>query len=199
MKEHPALKNLFTEVVSGKYGWDRWGLLGILSDYVLNYVDGDIIEIGCGESSIYFSTLAEKYNRRCYHVEYSKSGVENMTNTQGYFGMNSDVFRMTSNEFFNSGAISLNPPSIALAFIDGDHSYGQAKRDYLNIVHRVVNGGYIFLHDTLPPDKSWIVPEKCGKVYKLRMELEAAEHLEVFSFDKSAFNVGLTMVRKLHH
>jgi hypothetical protein len=34
MNEHPALKNLYQEVVSGKYHWQRWGLLGVLCDYV---------------------------------------------------------------------------------------------------------------------------------------------------------------------
>ena len=100
--EHPALKNLYKEVINDVYHWDRWGLLSVLCDYVLNYTKGDIVEIGCGESSIYLSKLAEKYNRKCYHIEYSKSGVENMKNTKGYFGKNSQVFNMKSNDFFDS-------------------------------------------------------------------------------------------------
>ena len=52
MAEHKALKNLYEQVVSGSFGWDRWGLLSVLSDYVLNYNKGAIVEIGCGESSI---------------------------------------------------------------------------------------------------------------------------------------------------
>jgi hypothetical protein len=85
MAEHPALKNLYQQVVSGSFGWDRWGLLGVLSDCILSHVKGNILEIGCGESSIYLSSLAVKYNRTCFHVEYSKSGVDNMKNTEGYF------------------------------------------------------------------------------------------------------------------
>ena len=67
--EHEGLKNLYAQVVEGKWLWDRWGLLSVLCDYVLYYTQGQILEIGCGESSIHLSKLAEKYNRRCYHCE----------------------------------------------------------------------------------------------------------------------------------
>lgn len=193
--EHPGLKNLYNEVVSGKFRWERWGLLSVLCDYVLTYTPGDIIEIGCGESSIYLSQLAEKYNRICYHVEYSRSGVENMKNTQGYFGKNSKVFNMKSEDFFNKETLT----PLALAFIDGDHNYEVVTYDFEKVEENMGIGGYIFLHDTLPPDDSWKVPEKCGTVYKLREDLEAdvrnGEPIEVFTFPRSAFDVGLTMVR----
>lgn len=192
MTEHPALKNLYKEVIEGKYGWDRWGLLSCLSDCILNYTKGDLLEIGCGESSIYFSKLAEKYDRICYHVEFSKSGVENMRNTKGYFGKNSVVYNCKSDEFFEME----RPTPLALAFIDGDHDYEQVAKDYFNVLPYVeIAGGFIFLHDTLPPDKSWMVPEKCGTVYKLREELEDYMTGSIFTFPFSAFGVGLTMVK----
>jgi len=196
MKEHPALKNLYNEVVAGNFGWSRWGLLAVLSDFVLDYTQGDILEIGCGESSIYLSKLAEKYHRKCYHVEYSKSGVENMKNTKGYFGQNSQVFNMKSDEFFDSiRNADIGYPNLALAFIDGDHEYEQVKKDFINTFNYIVPNGYVFLHDTYPPDDSWKVPEKCGTVYKLREQLEK-DNREIFTFNRSAFNVGLTMLRK---
>lgn len=190
--EHPALANLYKEVIKGKWIWDRWGLLSVLSDYVLYYTKGDILEIGCGESSIYLSKLAEKYNRKCYHIEYSKSGVENMKNTKGYFGKNSQVFNMKSEEFFNTARMT----SLALAFIDGDHNYEEVRKDFFKTSIFIPKSSYIFLHDSLPPDYTWTVPEKCGTVFKLRKEIEKNEGFECFTFDKSAFNVGLTMVRR---
>jgi hypothetical protein len=193
MNEHPALKNLYEEVVSGKYHWQRWGLLGVLCDYVLTFRKGHILEIGSGESSIYFSQLAEKHNRFCYHVEYSKSGIENMKNTNGYFGSMSKIFNMKSDEFFEKGYLQ---NKISLAFIDGDHTYEQVSRDYYNTIKHMEKGGYIFLHDTCPPDESWTVDHKCGTVYKLRKEIE--EHSGILSFtfkENTAFGVGLTMVR----
>ena len=193
MSEHPALKNLYKNILAGNFGWDRWGLLGVLSDCVLNFVDGNILEIGCGESSVYFSRLAEKYNRRCFHVEYSKSGVENMKNTTGYFGKNSIVYNCKSDKFFQDASTNMK---FALAFIDGDHLYQPVQRDFWNASTHLVPGGFIFLHDTYPPDKSWTVEHKCGTVFKLRQDLENLEEWEVFTFPFTAFNVGLTMVRK---
>lgn len=194
--EHQGLKNLYEEVVSGRYMWERWGLLGVICDYVLYYTQGDILEIGCGESSIYLSQLAEKYNRTCFHVEYSKSGVHNMQNTKGYFGLRSKVFNQKSEDFFKE----VKPSPLALAFIDGDHDYYVVKDDFDNVWDYVVENGYIFLHDTLPPNESWTVPEKCGTVFRLREDLETLNYtsdvIEVFTFPKSAFDVGLTMIRK---
>jgi len=194
MGEHPGLKNLYQQVVFGqwKMGWDRWGLMSVLADCVLNYVDGNILEIGCGESSIFLSRLAEKYDRTCYHVEYSKSGVENMKNTKGYFGKNSIIYNGKSDDFFIDASMS----PLALAFIDGDHTSEVVKRDFENTERHLVDGGFIFLHDTLPPDESWIGEAKCGTVFVLRRYLETRDDLEVFTFPFTAFNVGLTMVRR---
>jgi hypothetical protein len=191
--EHEGLKNLYEQVINGNWMWERWGLLGVLSDYVLMYTNGDIIEIGCGESSIHLSKLAEKYNRVCYHIEYSKSGVENMRNTKGYFGEKSVVYNVKSDEFFEMET----PTPLALGFIDGDHDYDVVKNDFDSIWEVLVPNGYIFLHDTLPPSSAWKVPEKCGTVYYLREDLEAINDvLDIFTFPRSAFDVGLTMVRK---
>jgi len=197
MSEHPALKNLYKQVVSGVFNWERWGLLSVLSDYVLYFTEGDILEIGCGESSIHLSKLAEKYNRRCYHCEFSRSGVTNMKNTKGYFGKNSEVFNMKSDEFFDSiSNADIGYPRLALAFIDGDHVYEQVKKDFMHTFNYVVHDGVIFLHDTYPPDDSWKVPQRCGTVYKLREELEDWPNIQMFTFKRSAFDVGLTMIQK---
>ena len=198
MSEHPALKNLYKQVVSGVFNWERWGLLSVLSDYVLYFTEGDILEIGCGESSIHLSKLAEKYNRRCYHCEFSISGVNNMKDTKGYFGKNSQVFNMKSEDFFNSiETAEIGRPRLALAFIDGDHVYEVVKKDFIHTFNYVVNQGFIFLHDTYPPDDSWKVPQRCGTVYKLREELEDWPNIEMFTFKRSAFDVGLTMIQKI--
>jgi predicted O-methyltransferase YrrM len=190
--EHPALKNLYEEVVSGKFSWERWGLLSVLADYCLFFNKGDILEIGTGESSIHFSKLAEKYNRKCYHCDYSRSGMENLKNTNGYFGNNSITYTGKSDDFFNE--TKLTP--ISFAFIDGDHTYEAAKNDFNNTLKYLVNGGMIALHDSYPPTKEWLSESKCGTVNKLRIELEERRDLEIFTFKNSAFDVGLSLVQK---
>lgn len=195
--EHIALRNLYEQVVNGSFKWQRWGLLSVLCDYVLYYNQGDILEIGICETSIHLSKLAEKYHRNCYHVDYSKSLIENMSNTKGYFGDNSKVFNMKSIDFFNSlSNADIGYPKLALAFIDGDHEYEVVKEDFYNTLKYLVQDGYIFLHDSYPPTKEWTIESKCGTVYLFRKELENNDNFDVFTFPKSAFDVGLTMVRK---
>lgn len=195
--EHKGLRDLHTQVMKGDFQWERWGLLRCLSDFVLHYSNGDILEIGCGESSIHFSRLAEMYGRKCYHIEFSKSGVENMKNTPGYFGSNSQVFNMKSDEFFNAlKNADIGYPSLSIAFIDGDHIYEQVKKDFDNVLPYVLDTGYIFFHDTYPRTEDWTTEQRCGTVYLLRRELEQRDDLDVFTFTRTAFDVGLTMVRK---
>jgi hypothetical protein len=196
MGEHPALKNLYNQVIEDRFKWKRWGLFGVLCDYILTFKKGHILEIGCGESSIYLSKMAEKHNCICYHVEYSKSGVVNMKNTNGYFGNNSKIFNMKSDEFFEKKYIKNSDNKISLAFIDGDHKYEQVSKDYYNTLDNMEKGGYIFLHDTCPPDNTWTTENKCGTVYKLRQEIEENSRIHSFTFkENTAFGVGLTMVR----
>ncbi|HEY5316624.1 MAG TPA: class I SAM-dependent methyltransferase [Solirubrobacteraceae bacterium] len=93
-------------------------------------------------------------------------------------------WHMSSDEFFASydGA----PP--ALIFIDGDHTYAQARRDYENAGRILAPGGVIALHDTWPGEEANATPDKCGEVWRLEREITA----EKFTF--AAFP-GLTLVR----
>jgi hypothetical protein len=165
-----------------------------LADYVLYFTQGDILEIGVCESSIYFSALAEKYGRTVYHNDLQHSVVVNCKTVPGYFGKNSKVYGgMSSDEFFRT--VKFDNP-MALIFIDGDHMYEQVKRDFENCSKILAPNGYIFMHDTSPPNENWLTPSTCGTVYKLRREIEASPDWELFTFHKSAWEVGLSMIRR---
>jgi len=205
MPEHVKMRELYNLVsdwdpskllFSKNFGWDRWGLFGILADYVLYYTPGNIIEVGICETSIFLTQLGTKYNRKVYHNDLQHSVVENCKTIPEYFGPNSQTFTMPSDEFFKTVKFEL---PIALAFIDGDHLYEFAKRDFYNALKLLHPDGYIFLHDTLPPDVSWTGEGSCGTVYKLREEIESNPELEIFSFKKSAWDVGLSIVQKCNN
>lgn len=202
MKEHKGSRDLYDQVAnweecsipfSKTFGWTRFGLLGVLSDYVLSYTQGDVVEIGVCETSIFFTKLAYKYKRKVFHCDIQRSVIENCKTVDGYFKHDSVIFRGSSDDFFKN--VKFTP--IALGYIDGDHVYEQVKKDFDNLFNHVVKGGFIFLHDTYPPDKSWTTENKCGTVFKLREDLEKRTDIECFTFTKSAWDVGLTMVRKL--
>jgi hypothetical protein len=193
--------------------WDRMGLLAMLVDYVLYYSPGNILEIGVGESSIYLSTLAQKYSRHICHCDLQQSVIINAATVPGYFMTPFTVvvegekrpfeelsphkcilFIGHSDNFFEE----VPPAQLAVAFIDGDHLYEQVRKDFFNVVPRMHPEGYIFLHDTYPPDASWTGETSCGTVYQLRREIESMrDQFECFTFPRSALNVGLTMVRLL--
>ena len=175
------------------YSWARWKLLNVLSDFTLFYVEGDIVEIGIGESSASFTSLSKKYNIKVYHCDISGERVRNHTEAGIYFDLTrNSVFLGPSDDFFKE----INLPPIALGFIDGNHMYEQVKKDFENLFSYVVDHGVIFLHDTYPKGENGIDALNCGTSYILRQELEKDSRVDCFTFVRSARNVGLTMVRK---
>jgi len=205
-KEHPGSRDFYDTIAawedcsipfSANMRWDRFGILGVLGDYVLTYTPGNIVEIGIGESSVYLTKLAQKYNRKVYHCDLQQSHTVNMSTVPGILHTEGIVYTGRSDDFFSEVKLE----SIALGFIDGDHTYEQVKRDFENIFNILVEDGYIFLHDTYPPTEEYLPPTSCGDVYRFRQELEDrafhTQDIDVFTFPRSAMDVGFTMVRKL--
>ncbi len=193
---------------SKKDGWGRFGILAVLGDLVLYSVQGDIFEIGVGESSIYLTKLSQKHNRCIIHCDIAASKIVNPMTVPGYLTdgltyvtpQSSDTsfkhclaYAGSSDEFFKQ--IKLTP--IALGFIDGDHLYEQVKKDFWNLIPYIVDDGVIFLHDTYPANENDLSENRCGTVYKLRQEIEKCNEFDCFTFTKIvAMGVGITMVRK---
>jgi len=202
--EHPGSRELmdyvkrsewdkYTIPFSPERKWERWGLFGILADFVLTYIKGDIIEVGVCETSIYLSFLAKKYNRKVYHCDIQRSVIENCKTVEGYFNDNAIIVCDSSDNFFKDTQFT----PIALTFIDGEHDFLQVRRDFENAFDLTVPGGYLFIHDTMPLNEEYLGPSRCGDVYRLRKFLEGRRDLwDIFTFPHSAWNVGLTMVRK---
>ncbi|MES2218078.1 MAG: class I SAM-dependent methyltransferase [Pseudomonadota bacterium] len=98
-------------------------------------------------------------------------------------GINHSHIKVQSNEFFNlwssantvtdlAGRNVLLGGEIAFAYIDGDHSYAQAKQDFLNIDKFLAPGGYIFFDDSANNSKFG-----CHKVALEVKELPAYKHI----------------------
>ncbi len=189
--------------------WDRMGLLAILADFYLNYSKGNILEIGAGESTVYFSWLARKYNRQAFFCDIQQSIYVNALTVDGYFQGEHIIIREGEDKtniksnFPNTIYIGdstkmfkdINLPSLAVALIDGGHMYEQVKKDFWNIFPLIEETGAIFLHDLNPPNEEYHNENLCGTGFRLRKELEENKDLDVFTFVRSAINVGLTMVR----
>jgi len=199
---HPGSKELYERIgtwhnfpipFSKEFGWERWGLMGVLADFVLYYTQGNIIEIGIGESSLYFTRLARKYGRKVFHCDIQKSDYENLSTVPDFFDEKNLMFCGSSDQFFKEISLS----SIALGFIDGDHLCEQVEKDFENLFALLVDNGYIFFHDLHPSDEFNTVETRSGDGYILRKKLEQRGDLDIFTFPTSAWDAGLTLVRKI--
>lgn len=218
MSEHPGSRDTYDTIAqwiapdfffSKRDLWDRFGMLGVFGDFVLSCTKGSILEIGVGESSIYLTGISRKYNRRIWHCDVSTSKILNPMTIPGYLSPDLTymeerdevpntlercvLYAGTSDSFFRRLPID----DLALAFIDGDHVYEQAKRDFDNVWPLIVENGYVLLHDTHPPSAEWTSENACGEVYRLRQELQKRDDLDILTLPRGcAIGVGLTIVRK---
>lgn len=172
------------------HDWGKWRLLEMLSDFVLFYVKGDIVEIGIGETTSNFTALSLKFNRIVYHCDISSMRIDEYE--ESFNRERNSVSVCSSDDFFRDVKLS----SIALGFIDGAHMYDQVKKDFENLFMRIVDDGYIFIHDTYPLNAELTKDDACSTSYILRQELEKDNRVDCFTFPESSYGVGLTMVRK---
>ena len=177
-------------LVAGKpseeyFKMNGWPLLDALVPIILFYRPHCIVEIGAGESTSVLAKIAEKFGVKLYSCD--KSPRKNKV----YFEDHIFVQKMSvdfMDEFDDTPAVVL---------IDADHSYKMAKMEFDFFFDKLVPGGVIFLHDTMPPTEEYINPTACHDVYKLRQELEhRTDEMDCFTWPYTAEWCGLTMVIK---
>lgn len=191
--------------------WHRMGMMGVFSDFVLHCTPGAVAEVGVGESSIYLSRVAKKYGRTIFHCDMAPDKILNPLTAAGYLTEegedlretpggapkyftrgNSHFFSCSSDEFF----AAIKEP-LAFTFIDGDHNFEQAKKDFVNALMRTVDNGYILLHDTYPPDEEMTHEARCGDVYKLRQWIAGLREVDAITLPRGCcMGVGVTICRK---
>jgi hypothetical protein len=141
---------------SKKDVWHRFGMLGVFGDYVLSCTQGDVLEIGCGESSIYLGHLAKKWNRRSFHCDIAPDKILNPLTVPGYMPqgdhiISPNIHSSTAQHVLFSGSsvelfekMEITP--LALSFIDGDHTYEQASLDFWNCVQLLMVISFYMTH-----------------------------------------------------
>lgn len=100
------------------------------------------------------------------------------------------TLQITSDEFFQS-----NPDKFDIVFIDGLHTYDQVRRDVVNSINYLQEGGAIALHDMLPRGwKEQHVPSLTkawnGDVWKVAFELSNTAGID-FKIVKIDHGVGV--------
>jgi len=134
------------------------------------------LEIGCAENTLFNSV---------YAVE--KTGVDPVS------GGN---IRKKSDDFFNSTKAKYD-----VIFIDGLHTYSQVRKDVINSIKHLSEGGYIVLHDMLPRNwKEHHIPILTrglwtGDVWKVGFELAESDGID-FKIIKIDCGVGVFRVTR---
>jgi hypothetical protein len=106
---------------------------------------------------------------------------------------NMEYHQMTTDEYFSK----LDPITVFdVVFIDADHSYEQSLIDFNNVKDRVIEDGFIFLHDTYPHDSKMFDPGMCNDVYKTALHIKTY-FIDDFEILTLPFNPGVTMVKKI--
>ena len=168
--------NLFVENFRGKLHFDfppnyfRWDLIEYL---ITKNGYSDYLEIGCDQNQLF-----------------SKIKIQNKVGVDPSCGGN---VRKTSDEFFND-----NKKKFDLIFIDGLHTYNQVKKDILNSLKCLKNGGVILVHDCMPDCLSkQAVPRYRmiwnGDVWKAIVDLRQRPDLEIFTCQ---IDQGIGVIKK---
>lgn len=89
------------------------------------------------------------------------------------------LHRLTSDQFFAMQKQRQDALRFDLAFIDGDHHYEQARRDFENLLTMAKPGAIIALHDVIPMDERTATPECSssfwtGDVWRLMADIVAS-------------------------
>lgn len=169
-----------------KYPRKQWEVLEIIGPLCLNWVAGCIVEIGSGTTTPILHKMAVEFEREFHSCDLKKANLKKKYNLSDRY-IN---FKGTSDDF----AKQFNK-KIAFAFIDGCHLYEFVKRDF-NFVYPLLNpGGIVCMHDMLPASKKHAGPGQCQDAYKLRLELEKREDIEIVSWPYPNYH-GISMVIK---
>ncbi len=163
-----------------------WSILKGLVDIILYYRPYPVVEIGCGNSTYVLAEATEKADVTFYSCDIKPEKAKIFHKRHAHMqGPSSEFMKVFDDD------------KIAIALIDGDHAYEQAKAEFDYFFDKLVPGGVIFLHDTYPAAEILLEQSSCGDVYRLRQELEhRTTEMDCFTWPYTAEWCGLTMVMK---
>ena len=174
-----------------------WDIMDALIPKILKYCPGDIVEIGVGESTTIFAKLAQEAGVKLHSCDIEMGGRYKLFDKELF--EDHICYNNGSEEFIKEYD---GHPSIV--FLDGDHRYTTVKMEVDFFLARLLDGGVMFMHDTMPKTEGFVRPPKGvenigvlpGDSYRMRQELERNPEVDVFTWPYSALDMGLTMVMK---
>lgn len=176
---------------------EKWSVLNALVGIVLQWRRGCIVEIG----SSYGDAVREKRKSTTINGDHAKLFDVNFYTCDIrrqvvidyekhlHFAMSSFLFMEQYDE-----VICETP---AVVFLDGCHDSPVVIEEVKFFFPRLIIGGMIFLHDTMPRKEKALNRSLCSDSYLVRQELETwTEKADCLTVPWSAGNNGLTMIIK---
>ena len=106
---------------------------------------------------------------------------------------NMEYHVLTTDEYFKN----LDPNiKFDTVFIDADHSHEQSLLDFMNVKDKVIEDGFIFLHDTYPYDPIFFDKHACNDVYKTALYIKQ-NLIDDFEIVTLPINPGVTIIKKI--
>jgi len=106
--------------------------------------------------------------------------------------LNITFHALTSDEFFKK-----HPDAkFDMIFIDGFHEKEQVRLDFQNSLKVLSPDGWVFFHDTYPPEEKYLSRNYCGDVWQYVWQLKNTLDLKDFEFLTLPWFYGITIVRK---
>lgn len=167
----------------------HWTIVDRLADIILENVEGCIVDIGMGSSTIVLSRHARKFKRKQYSCDTNQKKCDWFKDKLDH--PDNIIFCGKSTEFIDQ--FNDKP---ALVFLDGDHRYASTKAEVEFFIDRIGYGGVIFLHDAEPSEEYMKRKGKPVAVEVVRKELELLDSLSTFVWPYTAGNMGLMMITK---
>ncbi len=106
-----------------------------------------------------------------------------------------EFYNVSTREFKTLFLDKLKEP-IDMAFIDAEHTSGAAFQDFEDLFPHLIESGIIFMHDTYPCAKEYLITGYCGDVWRVPDMIKAkyGRECEILTIP---IQPGLTMIRKV--
>lgn len=119
-------------------------------------------------------------------------GVDSDNNSKLLLNKKIEFYNMTTDNFFEAMKNSLK---IDMLFIDANHDYDQALKDFINFSSIVNENGLIMMHDTFPIDERHIIKGRCSDSWRVAVYIRKNFNKD-FEIMTIPIHPGISIIRK---
>jgi len=178
---------------------EAWCMLNALVGIILKYRNGCVVEIGTSygevvrdkrQSTIILGDHSKLFGVNFYTCDIRKQ-VKMDYEKHKHFALSSFIFMEQYDEEVKEAP--------AVVFLDGSHNAEVVLPEVKFFFPRLITGGVIFMHDTLPKNEQHVLDKGlCSDAYLVRQEIETwcPEKADCFTWPYTAGPHGLTMLIK---